>query len=848
MRPTYHKLRVLEVKQETHDACSISFDVPPDLRNTFAYKPGQHLQLHVPCGERAVPRCYSLTSIPFVTEPLRVTVKHMTDGRASGWLCKQLRAGAELDVLPPAGMFTPRSFDGDFLMFAGGSGITPVFSILRSVLAIGKGSVRLIYANRDERSVIFGDELARLSREHPQRLQIVHWLESLQGIPSQAQLGAFAGNSDVECFICGPAPFMDAASAALKERGVPSNRIHVERFVSLPDDADEHPPLPASPGAAPASMEVELDGAKHEVKVLPGQLLIEAMEDAGLSPPFSCRAGACAACMCHLEEGDVELAHNHVLSEDEINDGWILSCQATALSPRVRVNSPVMIRTASQAFAQAAVGYADRTAVVGEDGLEVSYAELDRQRVEAARALLALGIAHGDRIAIWAQNCMEWIVAGLAVHSVGAVLVPVNTRMRGPEAAYILEKSGARVLFCAGQFLGSHYPTLLGTQRPATLEHVVVLRDPQIGDFTWQQFLAEAAPIADAAVIERAAAVKPEDRMDIMFTSGTTGLPKGVVTHHEQNLRVITEWSSRMGLVPDDRYLIVNPFFHTFGYKVGWLGGLLAGLTVLPHAVFDAKAVMARITRDRVSVLPGPPTLFISLLNDADRSKHDLSSLRATITGAAAIAPTLIERIRAELGFKIVLTGYGLTETCGIVSLCDPADDAETIALTSGKAIPDTELRCDAATGEILVRGYNVMHGYLDDEQATREAIDADGWLHTGDIGVLDPRGYLKITDRLKDMYIAGGFNCYPAEIERVIAGHPSVAQVAIIGAPDERLGEVGKAYVVLRPQTTLDPDEFTAWCRERMANYKVPRYVEVVEALPTNASGKVMKFQLRGK
>ncbi len=343
--------------------------------------------------------------------------------------------------------------------------------------------------------------------------------------------------------------------------------------------------------------------------------------------------------------------------------------------------------------------------------------------------------------------------------------------------------------------------------------------------------------------------------MDIMFTSGTTGLPKGVVTHHGQNLRVIAEWSARMGLAPDDQYLVVNPFFHSFGYKVGWLGGLLAGCTVLPHAVFDARAVMARIARDQISVLPGPPTLFISLLNDADRSRHDLSSLRATITGAAAIAPALIERIRAELGFKIVLTGYGLTETCGIAALCEPADDAETIALTSGRAIAGTELRCVDAdnhavapgeSGEIVVRGYNVMQGYLDDPAATAEAIDDEGWLHTGDIGSLDARGYLRITDRLKDMYIAGGFNCYPAEIERIIAAHPAVAQVAVVGVPDERLGEVGKAYLVLCPQASLEQAAFIAWCRERMANYKVPRYVETVAALPTNASGKVLKYELR--
>ena len=516
-----------------------------------------------------------------------------------------------------------------------------------------------------------------------------------------------------------------------------------------------------------------------------------------------------------------------------------------------------MTATVPQAFAASVQRYASRTAVIAEDGGELSYAELDQLRIYAARALLALGVQHGDRVAIWAPNCVEWMVAGLAIHSIGAVLVPINTRMKGQEAAYVLEKSGARVLFSAGKFLGTHYPSLLADHWPKSLKHLIVLRDDQAGDTGWRQFMARADEAHTDNVMARAAAVKPDDRMDILFTSGTTGLPKGVVTTHQQNLRVIADWSKAVGLVPEDRYLVANPFFHAFGYKVGWLGGLLSGCTVLPHAVFDAGAILQRIAREKISVLPGPPTLFISLLSDPARASADLSSLRATITGAAAIAPTLIERIRAELGFKVVLTGYGLTETCGVVSLCEAGDDAETIALTSGKAIPGIELRCidsdgkpvpAGEAGEIVVRGYNVMQGYLDDEVETREAIDADGWLHTGDIGILDARGYLKITDRLKDMYITGGFNCYPAEIERIIAAHPAVAQVAIVGVPCERQGEVGKAYVVARPGQTIDTKEFIAWCREHMANYKVPRHVEIVAALPTNASGKVLKFELRKK
>ncbi|MBV8062413.1 MAG: AMP-binding protein, partial [Nevskia sp.] len=422
--------------------------------------------------------------------------------------------------------------------------------------------------------------------------------------------------------------------------------------------------------------------------------------------------------------------------------------------------------TLPQAFAAAARRHAGRIALVGEDGQVLSYEQLDRLRVEAGRALIALGVQPGERVAIWGQNCVEWIIAALGAQSIGAALVPVNTRMKGSEVAYVLERSGARLLFSAGRFLDQYYPALLAPHRPKGLEHIVVLRDAGNGDAGWQNFLARGTEVPADEVDKRAAAVTADSLMDVIFTSGTTGLPKGVMTAHGQNLRTIAEWSRHMQLVPEDRYLVVNPFFHTFGYKFGWMAGLLAGAMVLPHAVFDAAALMSRVAHERISVLPGPPTLFISILNDPRRGHSDLSSLRATITGAAAVAPALIERIRSELGFRVVLTGYGLTESCGVVSLCGADDDAETVALTSGKPLPGTEVRCidgDGKTvppgeaGEIVVRGYNVMRGYLDDPKATAETVDADGWMHTGDIGILDPRVYLRITDRLKDMYIAGG-------------------------------------------------------------------------------------------
>jgi 3-ketosteroid 9alpha-monooxygenase subunit B len=346
-RPKYHPLKVAKVIEETADARSVVFELPAALKDSFKYKPGQHLQLHVPCGDKPLPRCYSLSSSPAFDEPLRVTVKRVTDGRASSWVCTQLKAGDTLEVMPPAGVFTPRSMDANLRMFAGGSGITPVFSIIRTVLAQGSGRITLLYANRDEQSVIFGDALTELARRHPERLQVYHWLDSVQGQPpTQEQISAIArdwGLDDAECYICGPAIFMDTTAAALYALGVPHARVHIERFVSLPDDADAPATAAAAApkaGATGSVLEVELDGATHTIELAPGELMIEAMEAAGLQPPFSCRAGACAACMCHLEEGEVEMATNHVLDESDVEQGWILGCQAVAKSPKVKIKYP----------------------------------------------------------------------------------------------------------------------------------------------------------------------------------------------------------------------------------------------------------------------------------------------------------------------------------------------------------------------------------------------------------------------------------------------------------------------------------------------------------------------------
>ncbi len=281
----------------------------------------------------------------------------------------------------------------------------------------------------------------------------------------------------------------------------------------------------------------------------------------------------------------------------------------------------------------------------------------------------------------------------------------------------------------------------------------------------------------------------------------------------------------------------------------------MRGCCILPQAVFDVPLLLERVAAKRVTVLPGPPTLYQSLLAHPRRGEFDLSSLRVAVTGAASVPVEMVRRMRSELGFETIVTAYGLTETCGFVTICRPGDDAETIATTSGRAFPNVEVRCvdsqgcsvaSGEPGEVVVRGYNLMRGYFNNPEATAEAIDRDGWLHTGDVGVLDERGYLRITDRLKDMFINGGFNVYPAEVEQTILGYPGVAQAAVIGIPDERLGEVAMAFLLPASGQAIDLEAFLAWCRERMANYKAPRRAMLLDALPLNAAGKVTKAALR--
>ncbi len=482
---------------------------------------------------------------------------------------------------------------------------------------------------------------------------------------------------------------------------------------------------------------------------------------------------------------------------------------------------PALVRSAAERWP-------DHPAYV-EGGVALTYGELLARVESTALDYAARGVGPGDHVVLWGPNSTDWAVAALAVSYAGGVLVPVNSRYVGPEVADVVARTEAALVVVHDGFLG---------------------RD-QLAELADAGVTAPVAPLAEVAhpVLRPPADLEhpsPDDVADVLFTSGTTGRSKGAMSAHRQTVGVARAWAELGGVRADDRYLVVNPFFHSFGYKIGIVVGLLTGCTLYPLATFDLDETMRLIEQERITVLPGAPTIYQSLLTAPGRAERDLSSLRLAVTGAAVVPVVLIERMREDLQIDQVVTAFGMTEAV-VVTICREGDSAETVATTCGRAIPGMETRIDGATGpgdegELLVRGDYVMLGYLDDPEATAAAIDADGWLHTGDVGTLDEHGNLRITDRLKDMYISGGFNVYPAEVEQVLLRLDGVDDVAVVGVPDERMGEVGRAYVV----GSATADEVVAHAKAHLANFKVPRQVEHVDVLPRNLSGKVLKTELR--
>ncbi|MDP5181937.1 FadD3 family acyl-CoA ligase [Blastococcus sp. BMG 814] len=526
------------------------------------------------------------------------------------------------------------------------------------------------------------------------------------------------------------------------------------------------------------------------------------------------------------------------------------------------VSLPITGNTVPALLRRTAAVQGDAAAVVCGD-VRWTYADLLEQVRTVAASLLSRGVRPGDRVAVWAPNSERWVAAALALQYVGVAVVPVNTRYKGEEARDLLERTGAVALLTESGFLGLDYAAMLGADGSTPVPGLPALRllvelgdAPSPGAVGWTELTSAVDDAQRAAADAAADAVTPEAVDAIIFTSGTTGRPKGAMLTQGQLLHVFGLYARGLGVGPDDRTIAANPFFHSFGYAAGILTCLIAGATLCPLAIADPAQMLALVERERITWLPGPPTIYAMLMDSPARTGTDTSSLRLAVTGASVVPGELVRRMRSDLGFRQVLTAYGLTESSGTVTMCSLDDPDEVIEQTSGRPLPGVEVEirdpsgalCPAGVaGEICTRGPNVMLGYLDDFEATAAAIDEDGWLRTGDVGYLDEAGLLHITDRLKDMFIVGGFNAYPAEIERLLTQHPAVSQAAVIGIPDPRLGEVGRAYVIPRRGMQLTAEELITWCRANMANYKVPRSVVITDDLPRNAAGKISKLHLRG-
>ena len=513
---------------------------------------------------------------------------------------------------------------------------------------------------------------------------------------------------------------------------------------------------------------------------------------------------------------------------------------------------PALLRDAARRFgAKPALSCAS-------DGA-TSFAELDAAADRVAKALLADGMEFGERAAVWAPNMWEWVVAATGIQRIGGILVPLNTRLRGGEVADIVRRTRISRIFAIGDFLGRYYPAMLRSEDMPQLKRVIVLRggQNQIGprEEPWDQFLARGEGIDDSLLGQRESQVTPATLSDIMFTSGTTGLPKGAVFDHRRSLLGAEAWIGITFLAAEDRHCAFGPFSHNASYKAGWVAGLVTGSTTYWPESYDAETILNIIARDRISVMSAPPTVWQDALAHPNWRDWNVGSLRFVSTGGTTVPIELMRRLRSETSIAVISTGYGMTECCGSATQTLPNDPMERVAYTVGTAIPGTDIAvsdCEGRhlppgePGEILIRDAKLLIEYLDDPEATRVAIDADGWLHTGDVGVLDTDGYLKITDRLKDMFIVGGFNVYPAEIERQMSVIEGLHQVAVIGVPDARLGEVGHAFIVRSAGSALSQAEVMAWSKANLANYKIPRGVTFVDALPLNSSGKVIKFALR--
>jgi fatty-acyl-CoA synthase len=512
-------------------------------------------------------------------------------------------------------------------------------------------------------------------------------------------------------------------------------------------------------------------------------------------------------------------------------------------------DAPILEQTIGDIIASAALHFPDRDALVSRhQNVRLTWREFDRELGRTARGLAGLGLAPQDRVGIWAGNCFEWVLLQMACARAGFVLVNVNPAYRSHDLGFVLKKSRIRALALWERDARADYRSILeqaAAGQELALEHTIFF-----GSESWSKMLDNGRDLPGHRIL-------PTDPANIQYTSGTTGTPKGVLLTHRNlvnNAWLVGDW---MGITAEDRYCNPCPLYHCAGSVVIALAALIRGAAlILPSAQFDARAVLEAIDVERATLLGGVPTMYIAQFEHPEFSRYDLRSLRAAWMGGAPCLKEVLRCVNEQMHCDRVVVVYGQTESSPVITMSGPEENYEQCAGNVGRALPNTEVKIASPSsgetvpagepGEICTRGYLVMAGYDDEPEATSRAIDADGWLHTGDLGILDDSGHFQITGRAKDMIIRGGENIYPREIEEFLISHPKIAEVAVLGLPDRRLGETVSAWIRLAAGETSTEAEIREFCAGRIAHFKIPEQIRFVDSFPTTLSGKIQKFRIR--
>ena len=517
--------------------------------------------------------------------------------------------------------------------------------------------------------------------------------------------------------------------------------------------------------------------------------------------------------------------------------------------------------------------YPEGEAVVYTDrNLRMSYQEFNELCRRAARGLMNLGVEKGENLAVWSSNTSEWVVSQFATGKMGAVLVTVNTNYRKAELEYLLKQSDSTTIILMEQYKDASYidmlyeivpelktsdPGKLDSSNLPYLKNVIVMGEKRFpGTFSWQDMLDFSEGVTEDELDRRMNTLKASDVINMQYTSGTTGFPKGVMLTHSNIVNNAYNVALAMKLTSEDRLCIPVPFFHCFGCVMGTLACATVGATMVPVQEFNPKTVLETVEKEKCTALHGVPTMFIAELNDHDFQKYDLSSLRTGIMAGSNCPIEVMKAVNEKMGATEITIAYGQTESSPVITQTRTDDPIELRVETVGKALPQVEVKivkpgtmeevpC-GVQGELCTRGYHVMEGYYKNPGATKEAIDENRWLHTGDLAVMDENGYCRITGRLKDMIIRGGENIYPREIEEFLYTFPKVLDVQVVGIPDSIYGEEVMAWIILKEGETATSSEIKEYCKGKISNHKIPRYIEFTESYPMTASGKIQKFKLR--